>query len=100
MRQLTPMYCATTSWPLVTTGPDPLISVLVTSVFGGVTPLGIVTLGALPVAALTVGRLPPPLDTWDPDAETVAEEYFWRRSMTKTRVSLPVTPSWEFPLVP
>src|ERR1700759_3971084 len=61
VRQLTPVYCATTSSPLVTTGPVPLIRVLATSVLGGVTFLGIVILGALPLAALTVGRLPPPL---------------------------------------
>ena len=100
MRQFTPVYWATTNSPLVTTGPEPLIRVLDTSAVGGVTPLGIVTLGALPWAALTVGRSPPPLDTLVPDADTVPDGYFWIRSMTNTSVSLPVTPSWEFPLVP
>src|ERR1700744_5413960 len=61
VRQLTPVYWATTSSPLVTVAPVPLIRVLETSVLGGVTPLGILIVGAAPVVALTVGRLPPPL---------------------------------------
>src|ERR1700744_6216568 len=61
VRQLTPTYWATTSWPLVTVAPVPLIRVLATSVLGGVTFLGIVILGPLPLASLTLGRRPPPL---------------------------------------
>src|SRR5579875_761394 len=99
VRQMTPVYCATTVWPLVTAGPVPLIRVLVVRLFGGVTPLGIFTVGALPLAAVTVGRLPPPLETLDPDADAVSEN-FWIRSRTKTRVSEPDTPSWELPVDP
>src|ERR1700683_68641 len=61
VRQFRPTYWVTTSWPLATAGPLPLISVLTTSEAGGDV-LGMVTVGALPVAGVTVGRLPPPLD--------------------------------------
>ena len=61
-----------TNCPLTSFGPLPLISVLVTRPEGGLL-AGIVTVGALPVWAVTVGRLPPPLDTWVPDADAVSE---------------------------
>src|SRR5258708_12244955 len=35
VRQLRPTYWVTTSWPLATGGPDPLIRVLTTSLLGG-----------------------------------------------------------------
>ena len=60
-----------TYWPLATFGPLPLISVLVTSPEGGLS-AGIVIVGALPVWAVTVGRVPPPLDSWVPDADAVS----------------------------
>ena len=66
------MYWATTYWPLTSFGPLPLISVVVTKLVGGLL-AGIVIVGALPGWAVTVGRLPPPLDTWVPDADAVSE---------------------------
>src|SRR5215470_11418100 len=70
VRQLTPTYCVTTSWPLVTGGPDPLISVLTTRLPGGADE-GILTVGAVSVFAETVGRPAPPSDTWVPAADAV-----------------------------
>src|SRR5215468_7453053 len=70
VRQLTPTYCVTTSWPLATGGPDPLISVLTTRLLGGAD-AGILTVGALPACAVTVGRPAPPSDTWLPEADEV-----------------------------
>ena len=67
---------------------------------GAVTFLGIVIVGAAFLAALTVGRLPPPLEVWVPVAPTVPELDFWIRSLTNTSVSVPATPSSELPLVP
>src|SRR5215831_13315464 len=69
VRQFSPTYWVTTYWPLVTGGPDPLISVLVTRLPGGAV-AGTLTVGALPVAAVTVGRLPPPSETRVPAAES------------------------------
>ena len=91
VRQFRPTYWVTTSWPLATAGPFPLISVLTTSELGGDV-LGIVTVGALPVAGVTVGRLPPPLDRCVPDADAVPE-YDLIMSTTNTSVSVPVTPT-------
>src|SRR5215469_8005498 len=71
VRQLRPTYWVTTYWPLTTGGPDPLISVLTTRLLGGAV-AGILTAGALPVEAVTVGKLPPPLDTCAPAAESAA----------------------------
>src|ERR1700681_3295362 len=68
VRQIAPTYWATTVWPLTTAGPDPLISVFVTSLVGGVLDEGILITGALPVVAVTVGSPPPPLETCVPDA--------------------------------
>ncbi len=72
VRQFRPTYWVTTSWPLVIFGPVPLISVLTTSLVGGDV-FGIVTVGALPVTGLTVGRPPPPLETCVPDADAAPE---------------------------
>src|SRR5215469_4932550 len=69
VRQLRPTYWVTTYWPLTTGGPDPLTRVLVTRPLGGAV-VGILTVGALPVAVATVGRLPPPSETWVPAAES------------------------------
>src|ERR1017187_4788390 len=99
VRQITPTYWATTVWPLLTTGPAPLIRGLVTSVVGGVPVVGILTTGALPVVAVTVGSVPPPSETWVPDAEAFAPN-FVIMSTTKTSVSVPLTPAWEFPALP
>ena len=55
--------------------------------------------GALPAAAETVGRPLPPLDTCVPDADAVAEKALIM-STTNTRVSLAVTPTCEFPVLP
>ena len=57
--------------PLATAGPLPLTSVLVTSELGGVAEVKD-KVGAVPVLALTVGRLPPPLDTWVPVAPALS----------------------------
>src|SRR5260221_10434882 len=70
VRQLRPTYCVTTSWPLATGAPDPLISVFTTSLLGGVD-VGILTVGAVFALAVTVGRLPPPSDTFVPEADAV-----------------------------
>jgi hypothetical protein len=72
VRQFRPTYCVTTSWPLATGAPVPLIRVLTTSALGGDV-FGIATVGAFPAAEVTVGRLPPPLETCEPDADAVAE---------------------------
>ncbi len=77
--------------PLATVGPSPLISVFVTSPLGGGEE-GKVRVGALPAFALTVGRVPPPLDTWVPDADAVSE-YALSKSTTNTSVVVPVMPS-------
>jgi len=71
VRQLRPTYWVTTYWPLATGVPDPLIRVLTTRLLGGAV-AGILTVGALPVAAVTVGRLPPPSETCAPAAESAA----------------------------
>src|SRR5579864_6191190 len=68
--QIAPTYCVTTSWPLATGGPDPLISVLTTSLLGGADE-GTLTVGALPAFAVTVGRPAPPSDMWVPEADEV-----------------------------
>src|ERR1700704_3934699 len=70
VRQLRPTYCVTTSWPLATGGPDPLIRVLTTSLPGGAV-VGTLTAGAVFALAVTAGRLPPPSDTWVPEADAV-----------------------------
>src|SRR6202161_4866976 len=57
VRQFRPTYWVTTSWPLATAGPLPLISVLTTSEVGGDV-LGIVTVGGLTAAGVSVGRAP------------------------------------------
>jgi len=56
---------------LATFAPLPLTSVVVTRALGGEAD-GNVTVGAVPDLALTVGRVPPPLDTWDPVAPAVS----------------------------
>src|SRR5260370_1967281 len=61
--QMTPTYCATTVWPLVTADPDPLISVLATSADGGLPDEGILITGALPGVAVPLRRRPPPSAT-------------------------------------
>src|SRR5579864_8526866 len=68
--QMTATYWVTTSWPLATGGPDPLISVLTTSLLGGADE-GTLTVGALPAFAVTVGRPAPPSDMWVPEADEV-----------------------------
>src|SRR5215468_4171698 len=60
--QIAPTYCTTTVCPLATAGPLPLTSVLVTSLAGGLLD-GTLIFGAAPVAAVTLGSAPPPLDT-------------------------------------
>ena len=83
---------------MATFGPLPLTSVLVTSPLGGEED-GKVSVGAVPALALTVGRVPPPLDTWVPVAPAVSA-YALSTSMTNTSVVVPVMPSWELPEVP
>src|SRR5216683_1717438 len=97
VRQMTPTYCATTVWPLVTADPDPLISVLATSADGGLPDEGILITGALPVVAVTVGNVPPPAEICLPDA---ASPNFLIMSTTKTSVSVALTPAWELPVLP
>src|SRR5512142_899241 len=72
VRQMYPVYCATMYSPLTTAGPLPLTSVLATSEPGGEEE-GKVRVGAVPALAASVGRLPPPLDTWAPVAPAVLE---------------------------
>src|SRR5215469_1228014 len=98
VRQLTPTYCVTTSWPLATGGPDPLISVFTTRPPGGADE-GTLTVGALSAFAVTVGRPAPPSDTWVPAADEVPVKTLIM-STTNTSVSVPVTPTWELPAVP
>ena len=83
---------------MTTSGPLPLISVLLTRPLGGEAD-GKVSVGALPALAVTVGRVPPPLDTCVPVAPAVLE-YALSTSMTNTSVVVPVMPSWELPDVP
>ena len=98
VRQFTATYWATTVWLLASLGPEPWIRVLVISLLGGVF-LGMVIVGAAPVAAFTDGRLPPPPETCLPVAEAVGVNDLIRSS-TQTVVSLPLTPSWLLPEVP
>ena len=84
--------------PLARAGPVPLIRVFTSSAVG-CWPVGIVATGALPGVALIVGRPFPPLDTVVPDADESAV-YDLSTSMMNTSVVLPLTPSWESPLVP
>src|SRR5262249_15669394 len=98
VRQLRATYCATTSWPLATGGPDPLISVLTTRLLGGADE-GILTVGAPSAAAETVGRPAPPSDTWAPEADAVPVEALIM-STTTTTVSVPVTPACGLPAAP
>src|SRR6266581_3296243 len=72
VRQMYPAYCATRYSPFTTFGPLPLTSVLVTRPPGGEED-GKDRAGAVPALAATVGRLPPPLDTWAPVAPAVLE---------------------------
>src|ERR1039458_1376560 len=99
VRQISPTYWVTTVCPLATTGPDPLIRVLVTSPAGGFPDLGMVMVGAVPALAVTVGSEPPPLDTVLPEADAVFGNSLIM-STTNTSVSLAVTPAWEFPVLP
>ena len=55
--------------------------------------------GAAPALAVTLGREPPPLDTLLPVADAVFGNSLIM-STTNTRVSLAVTPAWEFPVLP
>jgi|SRR6516225_775762 len=61
VRQLIPVYWTSSSWPAATFGPVPLMRALTCRDFGGVLD-GIVTAGALPGAAVTVGSPDPPLE--------------------------------------
>src|SRR6266446_9766754 len=92
VRQMYPVYWAMTYWPLTTVAPPPLMRAFTTSPLGGVEEEGNVSVGAPPVLALTVGRLPPPLDSCVPEADAVLE-YSLSKSMTNTCVVVPVTPS-------
>src|SRR5512135_3188364 len=87
VRQITPTYWVTTVCPLATTGPDPLISVLLTRLVGALCPELTVMAGAVPVLALTVGRAPPPLDTGVPVADALSGKALIM-STTNTSVSL------------
>ena len=98
VRQMTPVYCTISSWLLFTTGPVPLIRVLTVRDFGGEL-AGMVMTGALPAAVVTVGSAPPPLEVCAPGTPAVLL-YDLSRSMTKTSVSVPLTPIDEFPEVP
>ncbi len=66
--------------------------------FGGL-PLGILIVGAVPAAAVTVGSEPPPLDTCCPAAAAVPEKSLIM-STTNTSVSVPLMPACASPLVP
>src|SRR5215469_15702637 len=63
VRQLTPVYCTMTYWPLVIAGPEPSISVLLSSFLGGL-PLGTLIVGGLP--DVTFGSPLPPAETFFP----------------------------------
>ena len=98
VRQLTPTYWVTTSSPLATGAPVPLIRVLVIS-FAGSLAAGIVTVGIVPGVALTEGSGPPPSETCWPAADAVAAK-FLIRSTTNTTVSDGPTPIWALPWLP
>src|SRR5215469_4310706 len=98
VRQMTPVYCTISSSPLFTFGPVPAIRGLTSRVFGGVL-AGMVMTGALPDAVVTVGSEPPPFEVCAPGTPAVLL-YDLSRSMTKTSVSVPLTPICEFPCVP
>ena len=100
VRQIWPTYWVTTVWPLATVGPEPLISVLVTSDDGGVLDVGIAMVGVPPdLPAVTVGSEPPPADTLLPEADALFGNSLIM-STTNTSVSFAVTPAWEFPVLP
>src|SRR5579875_2482096 len=61
VRQMTPEYCTTTLSPLVTVAPVPCRRTFVTRLVGAALPFGMVTVGGS--SEVTVGRLPPPLQT-------------------------------------
>src|SRR5580704_9046471 len=98
VRQIDATYCTTAVWPAVTTGPVPWMRVLVIMPVGGAV-LGTLITGAVPVAAVTVGRVPPPVETWAPTADAVGLSGLIR-STTQTVVSFLVTPRLELPAVP
>src|SRR5215469_3633243 len=72
---------------------------VVTERLAGAEVLGTVMTGAWPAFAVTEGSVPPPVDTCGPDADWVPE-YCCSRSITQTRVSVPLTPSCDSPVVP
>ena len=55
--------------------------------------------GAAPDFAVIEGSAPPPLDTCEPVAAALLGNSLIM-SMTKTRVSLALTPAEEFPVLP
>src|SRR3984957_15758459 len=88
VRQIEPTYCATTVSPVTSFGPEPLIRVVTDRPAGGEL-FGTVMTGAWPGFAVTVGSLPPPVETCEPVAACV-DEYCWSRSITQTSVSVPL----------
>src|SRR5262245_3261176 len=98
VRQIEPTYLTTIDCLAWIGAPEPLISVLTTSLLGGVF-LGTEICGAPPGPADTVGSLPPPLLRCLPDALA----FGWKEcstSMTQTRVSAGLTPICELPCGP
>src|ERR1700750_2598774 len=82
LRHSAPTYCTTTVCLALMAGPPPLTRTLVTSLAGGLDD-GTLIFGAAPVAAVTLGSAPPPLDTCWPVADAFPLQ-FLIRSTTKT----------------
>src|SRR5215472_2289374 len=100
VRQMAPTYWATTVSPSASFGPEPLISGVTDRLVGGELP-GKAMEGATPAdfTGVTVGSPLPPLETCGPDADC-EPEYCCSRSITQTRVSVPLTPSCDSQLEP
>src|SRR5215470_13718661 len=98
VRQIEATYLTTIDWPAFTAGPVPSIRVFTTILDGGAL-LGITICGAVPAAAWTVGRLPPPLLTCLPLALASAGNAC-NTSITQTRVSVGLMPICALPWLP
>ena len=76
----------------------PWIRVVLTSLVGGLF-LGMAIVGPVPAWTVILGSAPPPLVMFLPVALWLAENA-WSTSITQTRVSVGLTPTWELPCGP